>query len=235
MLTYWKKALRVNKKSQNPRQAEGGRTSESIRLNSSSSRDTQSRVPRPCLGSFGDLHGGDCTACLCPTATAPSPAQHVSAAWWSGEAFCVSACAHCLWSWHRALLIRALSSEHPLLRQNMTALSKLSHQRHAPLPLSSWWSYTGFCPVSPCLPSTWEPRIRHSTPSDSTVLTKLSRELPPLTCWQYFAYCSPGYHQPSLLEGHISGSYSAWCPPGCPGHFLPGCVPAGWLPACPGT
>jgi len=81
----------------------------------------------------------------------------------------------------------ALSSEHPLLRQNMTALSKLSHQRHAPLPLSSWWSYTGFCPVSPCLPSTWEPRIRHSTPSDSTVLTKLSRELPPLTCWQYFA------------------------------------------------
>jgi len=107
MLTYWKKALRVNKKSQNPRQAEGGRTSESIRLNSSSSRDTQSRVPRPCLGSFGDLHGGDCTACLCPTATAPSPAQHVSAAWWSGEAFCVSACAHCLWSWHRALLIRA--------------------------------------------------------------------------------------------------------------------------------
>lgn len=32
--------------------------------------------------------------------------------------------------------------------------------------------------------------------------------------------CSPGYHLPSLLQGHIFGSWSMWCPSGHPSPFL---------------
>lgn len=34
----------------------------------------------------------------------------------------------------------------------------------------------------------------------------------PLSGCQHSSRCSPGYHLPSLLQGHVSGSWAMWCP-----------------------
>lgn len=65
------------------------------------------------------------------------------------------------------------------------------------------------------LSCTGQPIATHSTPGrDSTVLSR-SEGSRPSSCCQYFFWCSPEYHKPSVPQGHIAGSCSTWCSSGC--------------------
>ena len=135
-----------------------------------------------------------------------------------------------LWPWPLVLSLSttekslAPSSLHPPLRYLYTlvrspwafsspgwtvpALSAFPHSGDAPVHSSSSWSFAG-----------------HSSRSMSLFLTLRTPELdpalqvwshqclsrgggpPPSTCWQCFAWCSPGYHLPPLLQGPTAGSW----------------------------
>lgn len=64
----------------------------------------------------------------------------------------------------------------------------------------------------PSLSCTEEPRAGSCTPIVASSVMNRREGSPALSCWQH-SYSSPGYHQHSLLQRHIAGSYKIQFPP----------------------
>lgn len=67
---------------------------------------------------------------------------------------------------------------------------------------------------------TEEHRTGCSVPSVASPMLSRGAASSPLSGCQHSSWCSPGYHLPSLLQGHVSGSWAMWCPSGHPFPFL---------------
>ena len=83
-------------------------------------------------------------------------------------------------------------------RLNGPDILSLSSYVRAPVPSSSLWPFAGLAPVCPCLSCTGEPS---TGPNTSGVLSR-GEGWPPLTCWQYSAWCSPGSFWASAVTAH---------------------------------
>lgn len=60
-------------------------------------------------------------------------------------------------------------------------------------------------------------RNRHSTRAVASSMLSRWKRSPPSTCWHHLSSRSPGYHEPSMWQGHTAGPWSTRGPPGPPG------------------
>lgn len=69
---------------------------------------------------------------------------------------------------------------------------------------------------------TGEPRIGHSTPAVASPVMGRGEGSAPLICWQYFAYCSTGYHWLLCSLEYVKFCWlmATWVSTSTPGSFL---------------